>query len=91
MAFQIGPATMGIPSDVSIGDLTSQYPFNYPMARGLWVNAAVPGNVTPDESQLLRCFGSNGDTALIDGVMSQFFVPVPAGVMRNRTCPAGLP
>ena len=83
---------MGIPSDVSIGDLTSQYPFNYPMARGLWVNAAVPDNVTPGESQLLRYFGSDGHTAIIDGVMSQFnFEPVPAGVIRNRTCPAGLP
>jgi hypothetical protein len=92
MAFQIGPATTGIPSYFSIQALLGESFLHYPMARGLWVNAAVPVNVTVNESQLLRCFGSDGDTAMIDDIMLRSkFVPVPTGVIRNRTCPAGLP
>jgi hypothetical protein len=62
------------------------------MARGLWVNTAIPGNVTSDETPLLSCFGKLDSTTVIDAAMAQFnFVPVPTGITRNKTCPTTLP
>ena len=68
----------------------------YPMARRLWVNS-INGfsTVTGDQLTMLRCFEglvpgvSQNDIDLT--VQHRNFVAVPAGVSRQKTCPAAFP
>lgn len=68
----------------------------YPLARRLWLNALNGfGTVTGDQRTLLQCFQGlrpGVPLDLIDSIVAgRNFVSVPAGVARNKTCPATFP
>ena len=96
MAFRLGtfpilndafpPSVDRINNLVTTADVTD----DYPLARTLWVNTAIPANVTANETALLGCFSN---APLVDAKISQFnFVTVPSGITRARTgCPVTFP
>lgn len=79
------------PSRTNIENLvtTATRTDDYPISRGLWVNAIKDfSTVGGIEGTLLGCFRTPGT---IDTIISnRNFIPVPAGVTRSRGCPSGL-